>query len=417
MASVKIYLDKRSKKRDGTYPLKLTVSHQQKPFHVSLNVSIPVENWIDDKIEGDFPNKAFLNNYIKARLTGVENLLLRLKLNGTLNKVTPARLKQMILDGTDSVEEEKPETVTGENYLFSDHARVFMETIETEGTRKVYRYTLDTIEKHHDLQTLRFTDMDYNWLEDLDIKLRPTCKLNTRSIHFRNIRSIFRHAQKRKLLSKDIYPFDDFSIKDELSEHRDLSVEDLRLFRDYPVEPHQERYRDLFMLLFYLIGINLVDLLHVENIKNGRIEYRRAKTGRMYSVKLQPEAMEIINKYSPGDKYLLNFLDTYSRYEDFRRRFNKELKKIGDIEWIEQKTKTGRKVKKKVFTPLFQDLTSYYARHSWASIAAELEIPKETIQMALGHGARSVTDRYINFNMRKVDEANRRVIDYLNGNT
>jgi site-specific recombinase XerD len=417
MASVKIYLDKRSKKRDGTYPLKLTVSHQQKPFHVSLNVSIPVENWIDDKIEGDFPNKAFLNNYIKARLTGVENLLLRLKLNGTLNKVTPARLKQMILDGTDSVEEEKPETVTGENYLFSDHARVFMETIETEGTRKVYRYTLDTIEKHHDLQTLRFTDMDYNWLEDLDIKLRPTCKLNTRSIHFRNIRSIFRHAQKRKLLSKDIYPFDDFSIKDELSEHRDLSIEDLRLFRDHPVEPHQERYRDLFMLLFYLIGINLVDLLHVENIKNGRIEYRRAKTGRMYSVKLQPEAMEIINKYSPGEKYLLNFLDTYSKYEDFRRRFNKELKKIGDIEWIEQRTKTGRKVKKKVFTPLFPNLTSYYARHSWASIAAELEIPKETIQMALGHGARSVTDRYINFNMKKVDEANRKVIDYLNGNT
>ncbi len=417
MASVKIYLDKRSKKRDGTYPLKLTVSHQQKPFHISLDVSIPAENWIDDKIEGDFPNKAFLNNYIKARLTGVENLLLRLKLNGTLDKVTPARLKQMILDGTDSVEEEKPETVTGENYLFSDHARVFMETIETEGTRKVYRYTLDTIEKHHDLQTLRFTDMDYNWLEDLDIKLRPTCKLNTRSIHFRNIRSIFRHAQKRKLLSKDIYPFDDFSIKDELSEHRDLSVEDLRLFRDYPVEPHQERYRDLFMLLFYLIGINLVDLLHVENIKNGRIEYRRAKTGRVYSVKLQPEAMEIINRYSPGDKYLLNFLDTYSKYEDFRRRFNKELKKIGDIEWIEQRTKTGRKVKKKVFTPLFPNLTSYYARHSWASIAAELEIPKETIQMALGHGARSVTDRYINFNMKKVDEANRKVIDYLNGNT
>lgn len=415
MASVKIYLDKRSKKRDGTYPLKLTVSHRQKPFHISLDVSIPAENWIDDRIEGDFPNKAFLNNYIKARLTGVENLLLRLKLNGTLNKVTSARLKQMILDGTDSVEEEKPETVTGENYIFADHARVFMETIETEGTRKVYRYTLDTIEKHHDLQTLKFTDMDYNWLEDLDIKLRPTCKLNTRSIHFRNIRSIFRHAQKRKLLSKDIYPFDDFSIKDELSEHRDLSVEDLRLFRDYPVEPHQERYRDLFMLLFYLIGINLVDLLHVENIKNGRIEYRRAKTGRMYSVKLQPEAMEIVNRYSPGDKYLLNFLDTYSKYEDFRRRFNKELKKIGDIEWIEQKTKTGRKVKKKVFNPLFPNLTSYYARHSWASIAAELEIPKETIQMALGHGARSVTDRYINFNMKKVDEANRKVIDYLNG--
>ncbi len=296
MASVKLYLDKRNKKKDGTYPLKLTVSHQQKVLHVALNISIPEENWIGDKIEGDLPNKAFFNNFIKAQLSGAENLLLRLKLNGTLDKTTPQQLQQFIRNGNT---EEAPETILGENYLFLQHANLYIETIETKGTLRNYKYTLDTIAKHHDLQTLKFSDIDYNWLEDFNNKLRHSCKVNTRSIHFRNIRAIFNHAHKRRLLSKDIYPFDMFTFKEEETPHRNLSVEDLRVLKDYPVEPYQERYRDLFMLLFYVVGINIVDILHATAIKNGRLEYRRAKTGKLYSIKLQPEAMQIINKYSP----------------------------------------------------------------------------------------------------------------------
>lgn len=60
------------------------------------------------------------------------------------------------------------------------------------------------------------------------------------------------------------------------------------------------------------------------------------------------------------------------------------------------------------------DVSPYWARHTWATIAAELEIPKETIAAALGHGGNSVTDIYINFNQKKIDDANRRVIDYVN---
>ena len=409
MASVKCYLDKRSKKQDGTFPLKLTVTHK-KPFHIPLDISIPEQNWVDNKIEGDIPNKAFLNNYIKLKYTGVENLLLRLKLDGRLNKITPDKLKKMILSGDDMGEDSKQNN----SLLFNEHALAFIESREAEGTKINYQYTLDTIAKHFDLQTLTFQEMDYDWLEDFDNKLRPTCKVNSRSIHMRNIRAIFKHAHKKKILSKDFYPFDDFTIKNEETEHRNLSLEDMRTIRDYDVESHQERYRDLFMLLFYLIGINVVDVLHAERIKNGRLEYRRAKTGKIYSIKVQPEAMRIINKY-PGEKYLLNFLDTYTDYKDFRKRFNKNLQEIGPSEWIDKKIKTGRIVKKKVKYPIFPYLSSYYARHTWATFAAELDIPDKTIKMALGHGSSSVTDRYINFNMKKVDEANRKVIDYLNG--
>ena len=74
-------------------------------------------------------------------------------------------------------------------------------------------------------------------------------------------------------------------------------------------------------------------------------------------------------------------------------------------------------------TAVYADGTYYFAdlnyapenRTGWgATIAAYLDIPKETIAAALGHGGNDVTDIYINFDQTKVDKANRRVIDYLN---
>ena len=60
-----------------------------------------------------------------------------------------------------------------------------------------------------------------------------------------------------------------------------------------------------------------------------------------------------------------------------------------------------------------EELTTYWARHTWATIASELDIPKDTIAAALGHGGNSVTDIYIDFDLKKVDEANRKVLDYV----
>lgn len=71
---------------------------------------------------------------------------------------------------------------------------------------------------------------------------------------------------------------------------------------------------------------------------------------------------------------------------------------------------------KKHITPLFPDLSSYWARHTWATLAAQLDVPKETIAAALGHEiGMAVTSIYIDFNQSKIDEANRRVLDYVRG--
>ena len=164
----------------------------------------------------------------------------------------------------------------------------------------------------------------------------------------------------------------------------------------------------MFMLMFYLIGINAADLFLAkpDSIDNGRLEYKRAKTGKLYSIKIEPEAMEIINRYR-GNNYLLNIMDEYKDYKNFLHRMGIALKEIGNMERV---GRGGKKVRE----PLFKDLSSYWSRHTWATIAASIDIPKETISEALGHSIGSeVTSIYIKFDYKKVDEANRKVIDHI----
>jgi integrase len=233
--------------------------------------------------------------------------------------------------------------------------------------------------------------------------MSETMKINAYAIHLRNIRAIFNYAIDEEIIT--VYPFRKFKIKKEETSKRSLTREQLITLRDYPCEEYQRRYRDIFMLMFYLIGINAADLFTAKRIINNRLEYHRAKTNKLYSIKIEPEAMEIINRYH-GNDYLLNVLDEYKDYKDFLHRMGIALKQIGECKRV------GRGGKK-VITPLFPDISSYWSRHTWASIAAELDIPKETIAAALGHSQNSVTDIYINFDKKKIDEANRLVIDSL----
>lgn len=218
----------------------------------------------------------------------------------------------------------------------------------------------------------------------------------------RNIRAVFNDAIDDEITQH--YPFRKYKIKRAATPKRSLSVKELREFFAYPVEDHQRKYLDIFMLTFMLIGINICDLCHLKRIKDGRVEYQRAKTHRLYSVKVEQEAMEII-KRNKGKNWLINPLDGNANYKNYARRLNDALQSIGEVEIGKQ----GRKIIK----PLHPELTTYWARHTWATIAASLDIPKETIAAALGHGGNTVTDIYIDFDQRKVDDANRRVLDWV----
>ena len=288
----------------------------------------------------------------------------------------------------------------------------YIKTKPKESTKQVFLTTKKRIESFDGHAT--FDTIDRYWLERFQAhEILKGRLINGIGIDLRNIRTVFNWAIDNEITAK--YPFRKFSIKTERQQYLYLNADEMREYRDFPVEPFMEKYRDLFMLGFYLIGINLSDLLELpaDCIKHGRIQYKRNKTGRLYDIKVEPEAMEIIKKYK-GKEHLLNILDGgQTKESSFRRTLGDYLKRIGPTTM--KKNKKGALIKKAI-TPLHKDIVWYTARRSWATIAASLDIPKETIGKALGHSEwdSSTTDLYIQFDNKKIDDANRKVIDYLN---
>lgn len=397
MATIKFYLDTRREKKDGLFPIKLNV-HNKGTFFLSTGYSATREKWNGVEFTNKEVNYKTKNAALRKMISDMENAIFRLELDGKLRELSDKALKIIIEKYLPGARSEKVK-------YFVDYIADFIELKEKAGTKQVYASTLNKIVQFD--ATCTFDTMDIDWLRRFEKHMRDSgMKVNAYALHFRNIRSVFNYAIDNDLTT--LYPFRKFRIKKEETLKRSLTAEQVALLRDYDCEDYQKRYRDIFMLMIYLIGINAVDLFNLKKIINGRIEYHRAKTGKLYSIKLEPEAIEIIDRYK-GKGWLLNVLDEYGNYKDFLHRMGVGLKQIGPV------VRTGLGGRKNR-EPLFPEISSYWARHTWATIAAELDIPKETISAALGHEIGSeVTSICIKFDRKKVDEANRKVIDYLNG--
>ena len=400
MATANYYLDTRRMKKDGTYPIKINVQHKGH-FLISTEFTASKEGWTGIEYSRKEVNYKTKNARLRALMGELEEILLMLEKSGDIKTLTDSALKETIKKRLFKKDDEK---------FFVDYIDEFVDTKTKENTKAVYINTRNKI-LDYDPHCI-FETIDKRWLLGFEQwMIRSGMKINGISIHLRNIRAVFNYCIDEEYTN--LYPFRKFTIKKEQTRKRSLSVEQLCLLRDYPCEPHQAKYRDMFMLMFYLIGINAADLFKAKksNIYKDRLEYQRAKTGRLYSVKIEPEASAIIERYIGHEEYILDICDTYTNYKDYLHRMNLNLRLIGSVE---RKGRGGKKIRQ----PLFPDISSYWSRHTWATIAASLDIPKETISAALGHelGSR-VTSIYIDFDQRKVDEANRKVIDYINSLT
>lgn len=395
MGNISFYIDRRRAKKDGSYPIKLYVSHNKR-FYIATPFTSTEENWDVNQYAKSEPNYKTKNMTIRALMNKAEDVMYRLEREDRLKNTTDSTLKKMIEEAiSNKAKAEKTLLTCFEEFITTKQKRSTIETYEGTKT-KIICFNGDP----------SFGSIDKKWLIDFDnYMIKAGLSTNTRSIHMRNIRAVFNYAIDEGVTEN--YPFRKFSIKTEETRKRSLSVDQLIMLRDYPCEGYQIKYRDVFMLMFYLIGINGIDLFSAKELNGDRLEYRRAKTDKLYSIKVEPEALEIINRYK-GKEYLIDVLDEYAYYKDFMHRMGLGLKKIGECE---RKGRGG----KKFIKPLFPDLSSYWARHTWATIASILDIPKETISAALGHEiGSSITSIYIRQDQSKVDEANRMVIDYVN---
>lgn len=392
MATTKFYLDSRS--GSAPYPLKLTITHERKSVHLSLGVKLNTEQWDGTKVV-KHPRAQMLNNQLVARKAEIDCKLYDWKCEGRLKGKSAKDIKVMI----EGKNEDRFDAVGSwyEVFLKKRNGR----------TRVLYEETLKRIREYADVDSMTFEEITPEWLMSFDRWLESRSpSVNARAIHLRNIRAVVNDAIDNAVTS--YYAFRKFKIKREETVKRSLDLGQLQMLMNCKVEVYQEIYRDIFMLIIMLRGINIGDLclLKDENIVNGRVVYRRQKTHSLYSVRLEPEACEIIKKYK-GENFLLNVCDRYSNYLYFMRHMNTALQKIGNV--------TVGKYGKKTIEPFFPKLSTYWARHTFASIAYnDCGIPMDIISDLLGHSnGMAVTNIYIRRNERIADEAARRVIDKI----
>ena len=386
--------------------MKIAIAHRHKTVYVSLNSKIFTHQWDCKKLKViNHPEQMKLNVYISGVKQKVDYGILSLVSEGKIASMTAVDIKKHIDQLIHPEKAKKEKEITENKNLFSTRFLKFADS-KQPSTRKIYMHTysrMEIFEGEH-LTKLKFEDITKDWLTSFEKFLSETSpSQNARNIHFRNIRAVFNEAIDEDITTA--YPFRRFKIRPVATAKRNLKVEDLRMLINYPCEKYAQKYLDMFKLMFMLIGINSIDLCHLKEISNGRINYHRAKTKRLYSIKVEKEAMEIIEKYR-GKNWLLNILDGYNDYHDFTKHMNNALKNIGPL----KRSGLGGKKERK---PLFPNISSYWARHSWATIASSLDIPRDTIAHALGHGGNTVTDIYIDFDQQKVDDANRKVLDWV----
>ena len=262
---------------------------------------------------------------------------------------------------------------------------------------------------------VRVSDIDATMMEGYQrwLQLRGVGR-NTSSCYMRSLRALLHHIAPEENYEKI---FKHIFTGNEKTKKRAITMEEIkRLGSPHPASPHWgrskelrkntalEMARDFFLFSFCALGMPFVDLafLKQSQVKDGYIEYRRHKTGQHIRVKIEPPMQHIINRYARKDSpYLFPILTNNNpkqvmrEYERKRSKYNRLLNQLA------QKT-------------IIPHLTSYVARHSWASIAYSLDVALPIISKAMGHTSTQTTLTYIReINDYRIDEANKGIISPL----
>lgn len=230
---------------------------------------------------------------------------------------------------------------------------------------------------------------------------------NTSSCYMRSLRAIYNKVV-RNYHVRDRKPFDNVFTGNDKTMKRAVEESDITRIASLDLKTGTRLClaRDLFMFCFYAMGMPFVDVAHLKKsqIKGKGFKYYRQKTDSSILVGLEPCAMEIVRRYdNPESEFVFPILkgDTTEKrersYQSALGYYNILLKKVGKLAGISE------------------PLTSYVARHSWASLAYERNVGINVISQALGHSSPTTTIIYIReLNQRMVFGANKKVLRGIN---
>lgn len=267
-----------------------------------------------------------------------------------------------------------------------------------------YRSFVSFLRNKERMSTLKFSQVTSELIRRYEFYLIEERKIrrNSSSFYIRILRAVFHKGLVYYDLNlpnpfRSVYAGVDTTVK------RAVDVNAITKLIKYQSENEQLNFtKDAFLFCFLARGMAFIDFVKLQksDCQNGRIIYRRSKTRRLLSIKVNTMMVEIINRYAdPKSEYLFPVLKTPTftqmAYEKALQHYNYHLRKLAEEIGVDS-------------------LTSYVARHSWATQASRLHIPTRVISESMGHSNERVTAIYLaSLDNHEIDMANKKVLDKI----
>jgi len=394
-------------KNDGTTNVKIRIYHNRDSQYISTQFFIDPEMMESSgEISQNYPDADGLNFELGEIIQSYRKITLKLG-SSRVSKMTCKELKEHILSASE------PEYETIDFVAFSE---TVIERCKKPKTAEWYGQAVSVMKWFYKQETIDFRDITSSKLNALMVQLsiagqkKKPLQAGAIGNYLAGIRALFNLA-RLKYNNDDIDviriphdPFAKIKIPKYKRRRKNIGVDEIKKIREGVFITEREMIgRDIFLMQFYLMGINMNDLYLLKPPVNGRIEYERAKTdtdenifGFKLSIKIEPELQVLIDKYSPNG-FLSTLKTRYKQSSYLTATVNKGLKRIC-----------------KDFG--YTKITSNWSRHSWASLARnKAGVNVADIDFCLGHVNKDykMADIYIEIDYTIFDRVNRKVLDLL----
>ncbi|KAB2915567.1 MAG: site-specific integrase [Bacteroidetes bacterium] len=384
--NIVISLDTRRTKKDGTFPVVMRLGHNKRTTSIPTGISVLEKDWDakNRQVKKSYvgvSSVSRLNNIIQKKKAKAMDVIFKLNEAGQLNTMSITALRDRVEQNGASLS------------FFKFTAQEIEELIKAGriGTARSFKGVSDVLSKYLKGRDLLFQEINFSFLTKFEaFHLSKGNSYNGLSVYIRAVRSLFNKAIKAGLVEKDLYPFDDYKIKSVPTQKRALDWEYIKKIIEKEIEPGELCFhaRNYFLASYMMYGMNFTDMAYLkkEDIKNGRIKYRRRKTSKLYDIKLTDNLEKILLYYinqEPENEYvfpIINRATPMLQSKDIqwaRKRYNKKLKELATL------------------CEIPENLTSYVSRHSFATQAMLKEVPLNAISAMLGHSSLKTTEIYL----------------------
>ena len=273
-------------------------------------------------------------------------------------------------------------------------------------TSETYRCTLKSFMQFREDKDVLLEDVDSDLMMMYEGYLRGKgLTKNSTSFYMRILRAVYNRAVEKDLTTnrnpfKHVYTGIDKTVKRAIPLKAIKQIKNL----DLSLQPSLDFARDMFLFSFYTRGMSFIDMAYLKkkDLSNGILSYRRRKTGQQLFIRWEKCMQEIVDKYdNPLSEYLLPIIkpmngDERTQYQNAMYLINRKLKEIGKMAGVQV------------------PLTMYVARHSWASVAKNKNVPISIISEGMGHDSEMTTQIYLaSLDTAVVDKANSMILNSL----